>query len=175
MCNILAQTFASAEAFWTAVAGTSALLALIFLVLEVPKLRAEIALHKVEGFKYASEQLLADDFRAWLEAVTNRWKQGGDDFPQDVYGEVTALLGRLDFIAKLVEVGFVDKSLLLYVFHDDLTSLEAVVRNVESRNNSKIPGIRASYPAGYSLLKEGASQARAFSRKAFARLRKLSP
>jgi hypothetical protein len=171
MCDILAQTFASAEAFWTAVAALAAVIALAFLALEFPKLKREMALHKVEGFKYASEQLLAADFREWMQLALDFWKRGGDAFPEEIYGELTAIFGRLDFLDKLLELGFADNALLLYVFHDDLSSLEAAIRNFETRSDSKIPNIAASYPGGYRLLKDGSRYARGFSQKAFARLR----
>jgi hypothetical protein len=173
--EFILQTLGSPSLVWEAIQALATLGALLFIVLELPKLKREIALHKVEGLKYATEQLQAPDFQNWSDLVLDRWKAGGDDFPSEIAGEIAAIFGRLDFVAKLIQLGFVDKSLFLYIFSANLYSLERAIANFEHRKDSQIPNIRAPHPAAYSLLKDAAKASQAKTRKAFSRLDKYTP
>jgi hypothetical protein len=173
--EFILQSVENPSLVWEAIQALATLGALVFIILELPKLRREIALHKVEGLKYASEQLQAADFQMWSDLVVNRWKAGGDEYPTEIAGEIAAIFGRLDFVAKLIELGFVDKGLLLYVFSNDLYNLERAITNLEHRRDSQIPSVRAPHPAAYTLLKDAAKASQAKTRKAFSRLDRYSP
>ena len=78
----------------------------------------------------------------------------------------------LDFVAKLIELDYVDKDLLLYIVANKLNYLAVAIRNFEHRKNSGIPAIRASLPKGFALLKEAAKASSAESKESFERLGK---
>ena len=76
----------------------------------------------------------------------------------------------MDFVAKLVELGYVDKELLFYLFAFDLQPIERAITNFEHRKNSEIPAIKSNFPNGYALLKEASEVASEKSKEVFYRL-----
>jgi hypothetical protein len=161
--------------FWTAIealatAGTL-LIALVILFRELPKFRKEAAARKVEGLRYAREQLEAQDFHDWSEIIVDFWKTGGDEYPEAIEGYLVYALSRLDFVAKLIELDYVDEDLLFYLVADNLWPIERALTNFGSRKHSRIPNLRASFPGGYALLKEASKASSEERRKALERLR----
>ena len=140
--------------FWGAVEAIATAGALVFLLFELPKIRRDAAARKVEGLKYAIDQLQANDFQSWCDILRDEWKKGNKEYPQSIDGYIVSVLFRLDYVGKLAELGYVDKDLLFYTFSYEFPTLEANLRNLESRDKSQIPNIIAATPYGYNLLKE---------------------
>lgn len=159
--------------FWAAIEALATvgtlIVGLVILIRELPKFRKELAARKVEGIRFVEEQLLAKDFQEWSEIIIDAWKLGGDDYPQEIERYITYALARIDFVAKLVDVGYVDKDLLFYSFSYYLWRIDRPITNFEKKNNNNIPSIKAGFPMGYALLKE-ASLFSGEVRKSFERL-----
>lgn len=173
MWTILQETFSKADVFWSALGAIATLGAFIFLLIELPKIRRESATYKVEGLKVAKEHLHSNEFRSWYENIRTAWHAGGNDYPSEVEGDIVSALYKLDYVARLIKLGYIDKALLFYEFADDLYSLERFLTNFDHRQNSQIPNVRARYPDGYALLKEAATASRQETKNAFARLDKF--
>lgn len=154
MFEILQGSSTNWGVFWAAVEALATVGALLFLISELPKIRRDTAARKVEGLKYAIDQLEADDFQSWCDILRDEWKEGNKEYPQSINDFIVAVLARLDYVGKLAKLGYVDKDLLFYTFAYKFSALEANIRNLESRENSQIPNIIAVTPYGYNLLKE---------------------
>ena len=71
------------QTFWAAVEALATVGALVFLGFqlyafrkEITARKKEIAARKVEGLRYAREQLESEDFRGWLRIIIDLWKTG---------------------------------------------------------------------------------------------------
>ena len=82
------------------------------------------------------------------------WKTGGNEYPDGVTAYLRDVLATIDFVAKLIELDYLDKDLLLYLFANDLMKLERAITNFDQRDNSRIPELRAKFPRGFALLNE---------------------
>jgi hypothetical protein len=84
-------------------------------------------------------------------------KADGDEFPEGIHAFIVDALARIDFVAKLIELDYVDKDLLLYIFANQFVRINIAMTNFDHRKNSRIPDLRASFPKGFALLKEASS------------------
>ena len=108
------------QTFWAtieAIATAGTLLVAIFVLFrELPKIRKEMAARKVDGLKYAREQLESREFQEGRSLIIDVYKTGSDEFPEGISGYIINVMRILDFVAKLIDLGFVDKELLFYLF-----------------------------------------------------------
>jgi hypothetical protein len=146
--------------FWAAIealatAGTL-LIALVILFWELPKFRKEMAARKVEGLKFASEQLETRHFKDCSRLIIDAWKSREDDIPQGIYSYVTDAISSIDFVARLIKLEYIDKDLFFYIYAENLVLIERAFTNFGSRREIFTPSLKAYYPDGYSLLKEAA-------------------
>lgn len=162
--------------FWAALEALATagalIVALVILFRELPKLRNELAARKVEGINFVTEQLTARDFRESVKLIKAIWKKGNNEYSQSADRCVVSALSRLDFVAKLIELDYVDKKLFFYLFADDLYPLERALTNFAQRENSRITENRATFPYGYELLKESAKFSHEATKKRQERLDK---
>lgn len=100
------------------------------------------------------------------------WKTGGNEYPDGVTAYLRDVLATIDFVAKLIELDYLDKDLLLYLFANDLMKLERAITNFDQRDNSEIPGIRARFPRGFALLKEASKASSEETKETFERIDK---
>lgn len=144
--------------FWAAVealATTGALIvALVILFRELPKFRKEMAARKVEGLKFAGEQLESRQFIDSSKFIVDAWRTGGDEIPAGVDAHIPIALSSLDFVAKLINQDYIDKDLFLYTFAERLQVIERALTNFGTRADWFVPAIKASYPDGFALLEE---------------------
>jgi hypothetical protein len=128
--------------------------ALIFLGFGLSRLRKEIAARKVEGLRYAREQLESQQFRNSHRTIIDLWEIGGNEYPEGVNIYLRDVLATIDFVAKLIELDYVDEDLLFYLFANVLMELDLAITDFDRMDNSKIPLHRARFPRGFALLKE---------------------
>ena len=86
--------------------------------------------------------------------IIDLFKAGGNEYPDGVSAYLLDVLRTVDFVAMLIELDYLDQDLLLYLFANDLMELDTAITNFDQRDNSRITGIRASFPRGFALLKE---------------------
>jgi hypothetical protein len=127
---------------------------LFILLREIPNFRKEKGNPRLDGLIFASDQLLDKEFQSWRAVIYDAYKAGGINYPTGVERHVVSALSRLDFVAKLIQIGIVDKNALLYLFADDLNLLHTAIKNFENREKSQIPRIKTSFPNGFILLEE---------------------
>lgn len=175
MCEFLTLTLTRPELFWPALEAIATVAAVGFLLFELDGIRRDAASRKVEGLKYAIEQLHAADFEDWMRLIETTWKEGGDEYAVGVHPYVVSALGRVDHIAKLAKLRYIDEKVLFDAFGHDLSNLEAFIRNFERKKGSQVPGARASYHDGYRLLKRAAAAYSRQTKEAVARLKKDQP
>ena len=127
---------------------------LLFILLrEIPKFRKEEK-PRLDGLIFAAEKLLDKEFQSWRAVIFDAYKAGGKNYPTGVERHVVSALSRLDFVAKLIQIGILDKNALLYLFADDLNLLYTAIKDFESRDKSQISRIKTSFPNGFILLEE---------------------
>ncbi len=160
MVNILEYTISDAATFWSAIEALATLGALIFLLKELPKIKREITTHKVEGVKFARKVLQSKEFVSAFKVIKKVWKSGGDKYPTGIDGYIVNAFGDLDMVATLVEANYIDKAMLFYEFGHDLFLLERFITRFEHFEDTLIPGIRATYPKAYELLKSATEYSR---------------
>jgi len=147
----------AAVTFWDVLAALSLLGILILLAIELPRIRREATSHRLEGLRLANDVLQNEEFLNWQDIVLGVWRDGGEKYPVAIEKQIRGVLSRLNYLAKLVHLGYVDKPLLFYIFLSHLQPLEQALSNFERRQNSHIPELRDRYPKGYDLLKEMAA------------------
>ena len=88
--------------FWAALealATSGALIvALVILFRELPKFRKEMAARKVEGLKYAREQLESREFQEGRSLIIDVYKTGSDEFPEGISGYIINVMRIMDFV-----------------------------------------------------------------------------
>ena len=146
--------------------------ALIFLGFGLSKLRKEIAASKIEGLKYAREQLESNDFQRWSKHIEETLSEGGNEYPETIDGDIFKAMDRIDFVAELIDLEYVDKALLFYLFADSLFHIDTAITDFEQRENSQISAIRARFPNGCALLKEASKASSEVQSKGVERLKK---
>ena len=169
MIQVLKETMSDAAAFWAALEALATLGALLLLLRELPKIKREASSHKVEGLKFAREVLQSREFVAAYDVIRSVWKSGGDDYPTEIDGFIVDAFAKLDLVATLAREGYVDKRLLLYEFGNDLYMLERFITNFEYSTDTKIPGVRGTFPRAYDLLKDAAKYSQKETDDAFKR------
>jgi hypothetical protein len=163
MMALMQSEVGVAVTFWDVLAALSLLGILVMLAIELPKIRREMASRQVEGLRLANEVLQSDEFLNCQDMILRVWRDGGEKYPVAIEGQIRGVFSRLNYLAKLVQLGYVEAPLLFYMFLGNLQSLEKALSDFEARQNSHIPEMRDLYPKGYALLKE----AGAFSPQSF--------
>ncbi len=154
MCQFITQTLTNPAIFWSALEAIATVLALIFIYIEIKRLGRESSVHKVEGLKLAAERLETEDFRSSCERIISEVKRDNDVFPEEImHTDLVPVFARLDFISKLIKLGYIDQGVLLHFKGKELFILERMITNLENKENSQIPSLKSSYPGGYDLLK----------------------
>ena len=157
--GILTETLTKADVFWSFLGVLLTFIGLLFIVPQLSKIAREVSTHKVEGLNLAREHLQSKNFTLRVEAIDAARSKGDKNYPIFVKDDVVLVFKELDFIAKLIEVGYLDKRLLFYEFADQLYSIERIIHNFEHREGSKIGSVKAKYPNAYRLMKEAAKNA----------------
>jgi len=170
LLTAIAAAAAVVEAIATCGMAVIAFLTVVIVAPQVRQVFGSIAALEVEGLKYAVDQLHDPEFMAWTERLEEEWKKGNAEYPQHLQPEITAVLGRLDYIATLVERGYVSRDLLFYVFGLRFSSIHAFLTNFRTKEHQKLEGLMASYPKGFRLLADGAKWFSKESQRAFARM-----
>lgn len=145
------------------------IIAVWILVRELPKLKQDSAAKKVESLEYALEKLRAGEMYGQERQVINaEWKTNNPDYPEGEFQNyVVTLFSRLDYVGLLVELGYVDAKMLFYREADELYILERAITNLEKRQNSEIPNVRAKFPRAYKLLKQAAKYSQRDFKRSF--------
>lgn len=154
MWPIIQSTLDQINAFWMILNAIATLGILLLLFVELPQIRRASALHEIEGLKLAIDRMQNPEFKSGVDIVLRVWHDGGGKYPAMIDGQIQEVLSGLDYIAKLVEIGCVNKMVLFYLFFDRLQTLEQAFNDFEGRHNSRIPEYQVLYPKGYELLKE---------------------
>ena len=163
--DLLTQTLSQPNVFWSAISAIAAVLALLIVVIEIPKFRKELATQKVQGLEYIRGLLLSDDFVQARESIRQEFKEKSKEYPQHIHEEIILVMFRLDFVSKLINIGFLDKDLFAYIFSDDLVILDYALRNFEHRDNSKMIGIEEKFSDGHKLITYMASKSWSLQRE----------
>lgn len=153
MCQLIIETITNPAIFWSALEAIATVVALIFIWVELPRLRRESSAHKVEGLKFVAERLEAEDFRSACEKVINKVKRNDENFSEDIMDDLISIFARLDSISKLIKLHYIDQDVLMSFKGNELFILERVVTNLENKTDSQISSLKSSYPGGYTLLK----------------------
>ena len=153
MCRFIIQTLTDPAIFWSALEAVATVFALIFIFIELKRLRRESTENKIEGLKFAAERLEAEDFRSSCERIISAVKRSDEVFPEEIMADLVPVFARLDFISKLVKLNYINQGVLLSFKGNELFILERMITNLENKTNSQIPSLKSSYPGGYDLLK----------------------
>jgi len=158
------------EAVATCAMALIAVFGLLILWPQLRQIRKSVASLEVEGLGHAIEQIHDAEFQRWIEELKGEWKRGKQEYPDHLRGEIVSVMARLDYIATLVERGFIDRELLFYVFGLTFSDLNAILTNFGTKDPKKLQSTTASYPKGFDLLRQGAKWFREESQRAFARM-----
>lgn len=148
------------DTFWSAVAASAtvitAVIAALILFRELPKLRTESASLKVDAWDHVKEQLESKEFTVPNDRVVNAARKAKEVYPSGDHSFILQALKLLDYVGKLIEMGFVDSELVMYSYGEQFGVLEQGYTILEKTQGSQITPLRALYWRGYDLLKEGA-------------------
>lgn len=161
-------------AFWTGLGALATFAAAYIVIRELPKIRRESAKLQVEALDYVLSQLEARDFMEWTLLIRRAWIAGDKEYPSEIEDEIVHIFSRLDYIAYLIELNYIDEELVFYTRANDLYMIERAITNFENRAESQIPGVRAAYYRGYDLLKRAADFAQRTGREQFDRIDEYS-
>ena len=152
MADFFRKTLCDPSIFWTAVEALATLAAFIFLLIEIPKFRREKASHDIAGLEYVLQQLQSKNFQQWSENLIDAWKKGDDAYSDFVVTQIVSILARMDFVAKLIDIGYLDVDLFYYVFCEDLWSLEKAITYFANLESYQLEVTFDQHNDGYKLL-----------------------
>lgn len=152
MVNFLRVTLCNPNVFWGAVEALATLAAFILLLIEIPKFRREKAFHDITSLDYAIKQLHSEEFQQWSEYLIEIWKKRNNTYSAFVVTQIVNILARMDFIAKLIDVGYLNADLFYYTFCEDLWMLEKAITYFANLESYQIQATIDQNGAGYKLL-----------------------
>jgi hypothetical protein len=154
--NLLCATFQDPATFWQAVEALATTGALIFIFLEIPRLRREAVASRMEGFRYAMDIVGSDPFQKRLDDFRRNMDAGDiGRWPQDMPPIVRALLRDLEIVAALILEKHIDADLFLQVEGLRLGDLGERIRMLEEgKGTPNLQFERELYPKARALLQK---------------------
>jgi len=151
--DLINQTLTKPEILWSAVSALASIVVMLIVIVEVPKLRREVATYKVQGLEYIRELLLSSEFVNARRFILDELKDGSQEYPDHIHDKILLVMWRLEYVSKLIKIGYLDKDLFAFIFSDDLVMLDVAIRNIEHRTNSKMINLEEQLHGGYDLIK----------------------
>lgn len=177
MSDIIQETISNPDTLWLSVEALSTLVTAIIAVIgfyylkpQLKRWREESATHIVEGLQFASEQIQAPDFQHWRSLIESEWKGDSENYPEYLTAEIVSILARLDWIATLIDIRFINRELLFKNFSYQFSNIASVLINFQSKKGSRLESSKAMYPKGYKLLMDGKDWHSEEIQKGFARV-----
>jgi len=157
-------------AFWTGLGALATLTAAYIVVRELPKIRRESAKLQVDALSHVISQLDAQDFKEWSRHIRKAWIFSAANYPGDIENEIVKVMSRVDYIALLIRLNYIDKELVFYTRGSDLHIIERALTNFEHRDGLRFAGVKGTYHQGYALLKDATEYFQRNSKEVFQRI-----
>lgn len=153
----------STQVFWSAfeaiATGAAAVIAAIVLFRELPRIRRQKSSLRIEGFRYAKEILDSTPTHSNFSIIKRARQAKSDSDFLALYEALWDVLKTLNFVARLVDLGYVDKELVFFEYGEDLTAT-AKYMGTMTRNKdfySDVEAMYQNYPLAFRLLREATS------------------
>ena len=72
-----------------------------------------------------------------VSQVRKAWLQNEESYPKHLRGEIVSILARVDFVAMLVDLGYIDRALLFKIFGYQFSKLSAFFVNFQTKKDSE--------------------------------------
>jgi hypothetical protein len=154
MIEFIKNTLTDPGIFWGAVEALATVGALIFLLVELPKIRREKASFSVEGLKFASEFIETNKSELWDRVLIKSWKNMKEEYSEMVETQIVDILYTMDFLAKLIEIEFLDKELFLLSHSVEYWSYWNAIRFHAQLDNYNLQTTIDRYSDGFELLED---------------------
>jgi hypothetical protein len=132
------------------------LIALIFAIIELPKIRKDLAFKKMEGIMFIRDWLNREELLLRQEEIIAAFKEktANKEYPIQVDSQIIGTMSDLEQIYKLIKMNYIEKKDFLQTFASQLFLLAWALNNFVDRNNSKMPGYIARYPNSIKIIKD---------------------